>query len=174
MSTAEAKIQLLRSYLSGDDIPYGAILVIYPPEEELTFRSGYEEIIRELQARIVPFSVLDFRTTVFDALANRKLLDRAFKLDAKGDLGARKSLSTIVQKEVLERIRTAAEDSPNSILLCKNTGALFPWVSFSSLLKAIEGKTENPLIIPFPGTESGPSLHFLAAKDGYDYRAMRV
>jgi len=174
MSTALAKLQLLRSYLSGAEIPRGAMLVIYPPEEELAFRSGYEEIIQELQARDVPIGVLDFRTAVFDALENRKLLDRAFKLDAKGDPGARKSLATIVQKEVLDRIRYAAKDTPDSILLCKNTGALFPWVSFSSLLKAIEGDTENPLIIPFPGTESGPSLHFLAAKDGYDYRAMRI
>ena len=174
MSVFAKKLELLRSYLFAKDVPSGAALVIYPPEEELAFRAGYEEVLQELGARGIPIVVLDFRTLVFEALEERNLLERAFKLDAKGDANARKSLATIVQREVLGRIQRTAQESPGAVLLCKNTAALFPWISFSSILKTIEGRIDNPLIIPFPGIESGPSLHFMGVQNGYDYRAMRI
>jgi hypothetical protein len=148
--------------------------VIYPPEEELSFREGYDEVILELEAQGASTIVLDFRTLVFDALNERNLLEKVFKLDAEGSPDARRSLASLVQKEAFARIQKAAKENSHSILLCKHTAALFPWISYSALLEAIEGKFTNTLVIPFPGIENGPALHFLGVKDGYNYRAARI
>jgi len=174
MSIASEKLNLLRGQLFRSDPPSGALLVVYPPEEELSFRDGYEEFIQELQARENKVIVLDFRTLVFNALQARNLLKKVLMLDAQDNPDTRKSLVSMVQKETEARILQAAEESPDAILVCKQTASLFPWVSFSEVLKAVEGEIQNTLVIPFPGTESGPSLHFLAAKNGYDYRATRI
>lgn len=174
MTLVSNKLNLLRSQLLTGAHAGGALLVIYPPEEELSFRDGYEEVIRELEAQGASILVLDFRTMVFDTLKERNLLEKAFKLDAEGSPDARRSLASLVQKEALARIQQAAKENPNAILLCKRTAALFPWISYSALLEAIEGKITNTLVIPFPGIENGPALHFLRVKDGYNYRAARI
>ncbi|GAP09968.1 hypothetical protein BECAL_01122 [Bellilinea caldifistulae] len=174
MSLINDKLNLLRSQLLTGAHAGGALLVIYPPEEELSFRAGYEEVIQELKAQGVQIAVLDFRTLVFDSLKERNLLERAFKLDAEGSPDARRSLASLVQREAVAKIQQAAKGNPNVILLCKHTAALFPWISYSALLEAIEGKITNTLVIPFPGTENGPALHFLGVKDGYNYRAARI
>ena len=174
MTTAAKKLDLLRGQLLAQDRPRGALLVIYPPDEELAFRPGYEEVIQELQAHGVPYAVLDLRTLVYEVLEARNLLERAFALDAQGDRDARQNLAGMVQRALAARVLSAANDSPEAVLLCRHTASLFPWVSYSSLLEAIEGKIDNTLVIPFPGTESGPVLHFLGLKDGYNYRAARV
>lgn len=174
MSLVNDKLNLLRSHLLTGAHTGGALLVIYPPEEELTFREGYEEVIQELEAQGTSIYVLDLRTLVFEALEERNLLEKAFKLDAEGSPDARRSLASLVQRESLARIRRAAEENPHAILLCKHCAALFPWISYSALLEAIEGKITNTLVIPFPGIENGPALHFLGVKDGYNYRAARI
>ena len=174
MNLINDKLNLLRSQLLTRAHAGGALLVIYPPEEELSFREGYEEVIQELQAQGVEIAVLDFRTLVFDSLNERDLLEKAFKLDAEGSPDARRSLASLVQREALVRIQQAAQANPQAILLCKHPAALFPWISYSALLEAIKGKVTNTLVIPFPGTESGPALHFLGVKDGYNYRAARI
>lgn len=174
MSLINDKLNLLRSRLLTGAHAGGALLVIYPPEEELSFREGYEEVIQELQAQGVQIAVLDFRTLVFDSLKERNILEKAFQLDAEGAPDARRSLASLVQREALAKIQQAAKENPNAILLCKHTAALFPWISYSALLEAIEGKITNTLVIPFPGTEDGPALHFLGVKDGYNYRAARI
>ena len=174
MSLINDKLNLLRSQLLTGAHAGGALLVIYPPEEELSFREGYEEVIQELQVQGFEIAVLDFRTLVFDSLKDRNLLEKAFKLDAEGSPDARRSLARLVQREALANIRRAVEEHPHAILLCKHTAALFPWISYSALLEAIEGKITNTLVIPFPGTENGPALHFLGVKDGYNYRAARI
>lgn len=174
MSLINDKLNLLRSRLLTGAHAGGALLVIYPPEEELSFREGYEEVIQELQAQGVQIAVLDFQTLVFDSLKERNILEKAFQLDAEGAPDARRSLASLVQREALAKIQQAAKENPNAILLCKHTAALFPWISYSALLEAIEGKITNTLVIPFPGTEDGPALHFLGVKDGYNYRAARI
>lgn len=174
MSLINDKLNLLRSQVLTGAHTGGALLVIYPPEEELSYREGYDEVILELEARGASTVVLNFRTLVFEALKERNLLEKAFKLDAEGSPDARRSLASLVQKEAFSRIQQAAKENPNSTLLCKHTAALFPWISYSALLETIEGKITNTLVIPFPGTENGPALHFLGVKDGYNYRAARI
>jgi hypothetical protein len=50
MSIASEKLEALRAELLSDQRKGGALLVIYPPEEELTFRAGYGDVIQELRS----------------------------------------------------------------------------------------------------------------------------
>jgi hypothetical protein len=174
MSGSIEKLKLLRGYLLADEYPSGAYLLVYPPEEELAFRAGYQETIQEIQARNIPHCIIDLRTLVFDVLESRNLLEKAFTMDAGGSQDIHRSLAHIVQNELLKKIQTAATEYPDAILFCQSTAALFPWVSYAELLGAVENKLDQFLVIPFPGKENGPVLHFLGVKDGYNYRAGRI
>jgi len=174
MSVSSEKLKILREKLLDPGCRGGALLVVYPPEEELNFRSKYKELIQELKAHGVAVQVLDFRTLVFDVLEKKKLLEKAFKLDAANSRDAWQNLARMVQRETARRVHEAAEQAPDAILCCAYTASLHPWISFSALLEEIEGTVSNTLVIPFPGTENGPALHFLGVRDGYNYRAARI
>lgn len=173
MST-ESKLDELRSRLLLPLRPQGALLVVYPPEDELKFAGDYSDIINEVQARGIPVCSIDLRTLLFDVLEERGLLEQAFVLDADNSRDLRQNLAGIVQREALSRVRSAAMQHPDAVLFCTHTASLYPWVSYSDLLGEVESVFLNTLVIPFPGSENGPELHFLGAKDGYNYRAARV
>lgn len=174
MSEVEEKLQALRATLFSKERKGGALLVVYSPADEREFRRKYDEVIQELGVRNIPLEVVDFRLLVFEALEAKGLLERVIKLDAQGSKDAAKSLASLTQREAETRVLGAAKRSPEAIILCKNTAALFPWMSYSALLESVENVVKNTLVIPFPGTETGPALHFLGVKDGYNYRAARI
>lgn len=174
MPTVDDKLQALRTALFSPQRKGGALLVVYPPGDEREFTRKYDEVIRELAVRKIETEVVDFRLLVFEALEARGLLEKAFRLDAEGDRGAAQTLARITQKEAEARTLETAERSPQAVVLCRNTAALFPWMSYSALLETVENIVKNTLVIPFPGTETGPALHFLGVKDGYNYRAARI
>jgi hypothetical protein len=174
MSIASEKLKALRADLLSDQRKGGALLVVYPPEEELAFRAGYEDIIQELESNDIETDVLDFRTLVLDALEQRDLLQRAFWLDAKGSRDVHQNLAGMVQRETLRHVCEAAQRSPRAVLCCSRTVSLYPWISYSALLEDVEHRVANKLVIPFPGTQDGPALRFLGAKDGFNYRAARI
>lgn len=173
-NVVEDKLQALRSRLLSDQRKGGVLLVVYPPESELDFRSGYQEVLKEVEAKEMETRVLDFRTFVFEVLERKNLLEKAFELDAKRSRDASRNLANMIQREVLTGIQVASQQVPEAILFCMHTGALFPWVSFSAILEETENKIFNTLVIPFPGIENGPALHFFGVKDGYNYRASRI
>lgn len=174
MSIASQKLQALRARLLSEELPQGALLVVYPPEEELEFRVGYEELIRELQAGGVKAKVLDFRTLLFEVLEAKGLLEKAFQLDASNSRDLRQNLAGMVQREALRHVCAAAKEAPDAILLCAHTAALYPWISYATLTLEIENKVANTLVIPFPGRENGPELKFFGLRNGYNYRAARI
>ena len=59
MSISREKLDALRVRLVEDQHSHGAILVVYPPEEELDFRDGYLDLIRELRAHSVDLLEID-------------------------------------------------------------------------------------------------------------------
>lgn len=178
MSIVTDKLHALRQRLLTPNHKGGAVLVVYPPELELDFRTGYAEVMSEVQAGGLPLHCLDFRTIVFDTLHKRGLLEKTFRQDVSDKpnerASLRQSLASLLQREVLGQLQAAATAHPNAILFCANTAALYPWVSYSALLESIENAITNPLVLPFPGREDGPALHFLGTKDGYNYRATRI
>ena len=174
MPTVDEKLQALRTALFLPQRKGGALLLVYPPADEREFRRKYDEVIQEVAVRNISTEIVDFRLLVFDALDARGLRDKVFALDAKGSRDAANSLASLTQKEAEAQVLAASERLPEAIILCKNTAALFPWMSYSALLETVENVVKNTLVIPFPGTESGPALHFLGVKDGYNYRAARI
>jgi len=174
MSIVDDKLQALRTALFSRQRKGGAILLIYPPADEREFRRKYDEVIQELDVRRVPTEVVNLRLLVFEALEEKGLLERVLKLDAEGSADAARSLANLTQREAERRVLTVAERSPEAVIMCTHTAALFPWISYSALLDAVENVVQNTLVVPFPGTESGPALHFLGVKDGYNYRAARI
>ncbi|MFC2108255.1 BREX protein BrxB domain-containing protein [Candidatus Bipolaricaulota bacterium] len=174
MTELSTKLAILRERVLSHRNHEGALLIVYDPADELTFREDYAEIIQEAKARGVPVAEVDLRMLPFDVLARRDLLERAFLLDAKASRDAHQSLARMVQEGTKDRIAEVSHDHPDDIIFCHATAALFPWISYSSLLESIEATVPNTLILPFPGDESGSALHFLSAKDGYNYRATRI
>lgn len=174
MSAVSKKLELLREHLHSPVSKGGALLVVYPAEEELFFISGLDDILKELRAKSIPVRTIDLRTLVFEALEERNLLQKAFQLDAANSRDLRQNLAGIVQKEAVSRVMAASQESPEAILCLLHTASLFPWISYSSLLEEVETKISNLLIVPFPGAESGPELHFMGVRDGYNYRAARI
>jgi hypothetical protein len=174
MSQVEQKIRSLRDRLMTSDLKGGALLVVYPPEEERDWQAAYAQLLQELGVHRVDTIILDFRTLVFELLSARGLLDRAFQLDAEGSRDAQRNLAGMVHREVVRRLRDAAAQNPRAVLCCQYTAALYPWISYSSVLEKIEGTVANAVVIPFPGSAQGPALHFLNQKDGYNYRAARI
>ena len=174
MSITEHKIDALRHRVLTPERKGGALLVVYPPEEELQFRSACTDLLKEFAAKGIPVSILDFRPWVFELLESKKLLEKAFQLDAAGSRDLHQNIAGIVQRETVRRLISRAEEKPEAIIWCTHTAALYPWISYSALLEEIENVIRNTVVIPFPGSETGPALHFLGAKDGYNYRAARI
>ena len=174
MNGLATKLEALRERVLLGSNQDGALLVLYDPSDELAFRQGYGEIIQEAKARKGAPVEVDFRTLPFDALDQRGLLEKAFVLDAQCSRDAHQSLARMVQEAARRRIEEASHENPNAVICCHSTASLFPWVSYSSLLESLESSVTNTLILPFPGEESGSALHFLSAKDGYNYRASRI
>jgi len=174
MSQVGQKIRTLRERLMTPERKGGALLVVYPPEEERDWQVAYTQVLQELAAHHVDTIVVDLRTLLFELLHSKGLLERAFRLDAGNSRDAQRNLADMVHREAVRRLREAATQNPGAILCCRHTAALYPWISYSRVLEETESAIPNTLVIPFPGTAQGPALHFLDQKDGYNYRAARI
>ncbi len=170
----DAKFAELRARLIKPGCHQGALLAIYPPEDEHAFRRQYALLTKELAAKGVPHVCLPLRRLAFEHLERRGLLEKTFRLEFGDPAGQRQSLAGMLHRELVARLRSTAEAHPGAIVLLQQTAALYPWVSYSAVLEEIETDIDNAVVVPFPGTEDGPLLHFLGAKDGYNYRATRV
>ena len=174
MTSLEEKLQRLRDRLGTVGAATGPLLVVYPPESELDFSSGYGEVLKERRARRQPMEELDLRPFVFDLLDSRRLLDKTFALDVEGGSRLHGDLANMIHKELVRRLIGLGDNDPAAVIFLRDTSALFPWVSYSGIIEEVESVINNTIVIPFPGTERGPELHFMGAKDGYNYRAARI
>ncbi len=174
MTSLEEKLQRLRDRLDSEGAESGPLLVVYPPKSELDFSSGYSEVVKERRARRRPMEELDLRPFVFELLNSRRLLDQTFVLDVEGGPHLHRNLASMIHGELVRRLIKLGEKDPAVVIFLRDTSALFPWVSYSGIIEEVEAVIKNTIVIPFPGTERGPELHFMGAKDGYNYRAARI
>jgi hypothetical protein len=170
----DAKFAELRVRLIDPGDHRGALLIVYDPAEEHAFRRRYELFARELSAKRIDHVLLPLNRLPFEALEQRGLLEKAFRLEFSDPLGMRQSLASLLHREVIRVIRGAAEKHAECPILLQRTASLFPWVSYSAVLSELENELSNALVVPFPGSEHGPLLRFLGEKDGYNYRATRI
>jgi hypothetical protein len=173
--TVNEKIDQLRQHIRVRGASGGAVLVVYPPEEELDFRQQYEVLIREWRAADMECVSLDLAPLPLKVLEAHRKLEKLFKLDAdprKG--GLQQDIASLVEPALIELVLGTAREHPSALLCLQRTAALYPWASVSHLLERCENAVMNTIVVPFPGDERGPELHFLGAKDGYNYRAARI
>lgn len=170
----DAKFAELRARLIDPGGHRGALLFVYDPSEEHTFRKRYELLKKELAAKKVDHVPLPLTRLPFDVLSQRGLLEKAFRLEFTDPAGLRQNLSGLFHRELVGRIRHEADARSGCAILLERTAALFPWVSYSAIFDEIENDVVNAVVVPFPGFEEGPMLHFLGEKDGYNYRATRI
>lgn len=173
MSVTE-KIEQLRRFVQGGGPRAGAVLVVYSPDEELDFRQRYSVLIREWRAANIACVEFDLASLPFEVMKEHVSLEKLFKLDVDPRKQLQQDIATLVEPELVERVSQLAQAHPDGVICLRRPAALYPWVSYSYLLERCENEVANTIIIPFPGDEQGPELHFLGAKDGYNYRAARL
>jgi hypothetical protein len=82
-----------------------------------------------------------------------------------------------IAKDIIEEIDRFVEENPveadRTVIFIRRTGALYPFLRSSALLKHLDGKTRNlPVVLFYPGQRHGDkSLKFMGQLEGSrDYR----
>lgn len=151
-----------------------ALLLVYSPDDEAAYRCAEEAFLVGLEAREVPHAVVDLRTMPFDVLDRKGLLSQAPKLDAAQPGRFRRDLAGRLEKELIGGLQEAARTLGSGLLILRNTAAVFPWVSFANVLRHLSTDLGTWILVPFPGTGTASTLHFMGRRDGFDYMARRV
>ena len=152
----------------------------YPPEEELRVREHIAFLLTHAPKqrpglRLSHINLLDF---VVDYLEDRKLLDKAFKMQReKGDAYTLKKLEPILHPDKLKsRFAETVQPEEHDLVLVSGVGSVFPLLRAHSLLNNLHpvmGST--PLIMFYPGNYDGKSLRlFNKLKSRNYYRAFRL
>ena len=149
-----------------------ALLFVYEPELEADFRRGVENLRRSLELQGVPHEVLDLTTLPYEVLGS--LLDKSFEFDAVRPKVFRSDLARRLEPRLVDLIVERSRALGRGLLILQHTAALFPWVSYAAVLKALPTGLPSYILIPFPGTDTGASLHFMGKRNGFDYLARRV
>lgn len=151
-----------------------AMLLVYEPARERELRAALDHLATALSAAGIPHACVDLSKLPFQVMADRDLLPQACELDAMRPSAFRSDLSRRLEEAVLSLMAAQAEQLGPGVVVLTRTSALYPWVSFASVLKRIPAGTRTRFLVPFPGTETGSSLHFLGRRNGFDYLARRV
>ena len=152
----------------------------YPPEEELRIREQIAFLLAHAPKkrpglRLIHINLLDF---VVDYLDDRKLLDKAFKMQReKGDADTLRKLEPLLHPDKLkDRFAEKAKPEDHDLVLVSGVGSVFPLLRAHSLLNNLHpvmGST--PLIMFYPGSYDGKSLRlFNKLKSRNYYRAFRL
>jgi hypothetical protein len=152
----------------------------YPPEEELRVREHIAFLLTHApkqrpSLRLIHVNLLDF---VVDYLEDRKLLDKAFKMQReKGDAHTLKKLEPLLHPDKLKsRFAETVRPEEHDLVLVSGAGSVFPLLRAHSLLNNLHpvmGST--PLIMFYPGNYDGKSLRlFNKLKSRNYYRAFRL
>jgi len=151
-----------------------ALLLVYEPELEHDFRKALDAFQQTLDVRDIPFLGLDLRTAPYQVLAERDLLDKSYHLEATRPKAFQTDLARRLQPPLVQRIADRSQELGRGVLILRHTAAVFPWVSFATVLKALPAGLPSHILVPFPGTDTGASLHFMGRRNGFDYLARRV
>ncbi len=150
------------------------LLLVYPPDDEHDLRKRLEQFISSLALNEMPSEVFDLALLPFEILDERGLLDKAFALEVKDPQAFRTDMAGRLEPRLIEEISRRSEALGEGLLILSRPAALFPWISFSNVLKQLPSGLPSHILLPFPGTESSASLHFLGRRNGFDYLARRV
>ncbi len=159
---------------SGATAPDRVLLMTYEPELEPDFRLALGECLRALSVRGIANAVVDLRLLPYEVLDDKGLLNKAFELQARQPDRFQQDLARRLEPVVVSRIVQQASALGPGLIVLGHSAALFPWVSYSSVMKLLPSGLPSLILVPFPGTEEGASLHFMGRRNGFDYMARRV
>jgi len=167
-------LEMTLDVTSGVTVPDRALLMVYEPELEQDFRQALGECLQTLSLRGIPNAVVDLRLLPYEVLEARGLLAKSFELQAKQPDRFQQDLARRMEPAVVSRVVERSESLGPGLLVLGHTAALFPWVSYSSVMKLLPPGLPSLILVPFAGTEEGASLHFMGRRNGFDYMARRV
>jgi hypothetical protein len=153
----------------------------YPPEQEMAMRTWLQTVIEPGLCKHRPtlrFETLNLFQFVIELLQERKLLDKALDMQAhKGDAAVLTALRSVLKEDRLaERMTRQLDVTHLDLLIVTGVGAAYPLLRTHTLLSALHPHMRHtPLLMLYPGTYDGQSLHlFNALSDDHYYRAFRL
>lgn len=175
MERFDAVLQMVASTASGPpSSPDRALLMVYEPDQEQDFRTALSDFLTALTVRRLPSDVADLRQLPYQVLETKGLLPKSFELQARQPDRFRQDLARRLEPAVVELICERSRALGSGLLVLRDTTALFPWVSYSSVMKQLPSDLPSMVLVPFPGTETGSQLRFVGRRNGFDYLARRV
>lgn len=161
------------------------IVLTYPPEKELEVDREIRNLIEKLEYHDQTVEAIDMRDLVFSILEDDGILDGVIdqeRRDRERLLEGLKSslLDGSEMGKLTSRIVERADGADTVVIY--RTGILYPFASGSTLMGQLEGTTPTytdedgneqdvPIVLCYPATVEGNTLHFLDESDGTYYRA---
>lgn len=155
------------------------ILFTYPPEKELTADEEIRGFIDKLEFNGQMVEAIDLRSTVFEILEERQILDDVIEVERSDRDHLREGLkSSLIDSSsgmgaLASRIATAAENDTTDVVVVYRMGILYPFASASTLMAQLEGgiPIDTPIVFCYPATVEDNTLRFLDEREGTYYRA---
>jgi len=172
---------------------YRFAIVPYPPRDEYKLRSHVQSLVSELTAsgwvvltislqKLLVERVKKLGPDILDRMIERERLTAANSSERGMNYLTEKICKEIegpdgiaadVCREVKDFVDANPDKAERTLVIVGRAGALYPFFRTSSLLKHIDGRTENvPVVLLYPGdrrSETGLSFMGVVNPDG-DYR----
>lgn len=150
-----------------------SILMIYPPEKELEFRTYLTDIfIPQLNAKKIPFQALDLTGFLFENL-DEEAAEELKEDEFEDYRWMKQGLSQRTERSLIKCISELAEIVSGGVVMVYATVALFPLIRFGEILRGMRDLNAR-IVIAFPGEERGGKLHFMNQPDGGNYLAIKI
>jgi hypothetical protein len=158
------------------------IVYTYPPEEEIAVDEEIRSFIENLRYNGQNVEAIDLRELVFSLLEDESILDAVIDQERRDRTqlldGLKSSLldGSSGPGKLASRILKRAKGADTVVLY--RMGILYPFASGSTLMGQLEGRVPTdedgndiPIVLCYPATTDGNTLHFLNESDGTYYRA---
>jgi hypothetical protein len=172
---------------------YRFAIVPYPPRDEYKLRTKVQSLVSELTANGWVVLTLSLQKLLLDRIRRLgpDIIDRMVKMERRtAGISAEKGLNYLSQKicnetdgpdgiaaDVCREIREFVDAHPDkaerTLVIVGRAGSLYPFFRTSSLLKHIDGRTQNvPVVLLYPGDRRGDTgLSFMGVVNpDSDYR----
>lgn len=158
-----------------DGIPF--VTVCYPPEEERTAIKEFTYLSQGFKAKGILSEVISMKEVLKDALVelgvtNEDEENSVVKFERSTNREELKDdLSRYLPEQVSETIlRKLKDKSKNFVAVLIRTGALYPFVTTSSIRAKLENTVKCVVIIAYPANNIGEMLNDSSFKLGGYYR----
>lgn len=170
--------ELLANEGLGNEI--GFYIFDYPPEKELQVREFMGTVQDQIHKRMPSISLnhINLFELLIEYLKERKLLDRAFKLQRdKGNEELVKALKgPLHEQKIAQYFVEKAKPEEHDLILMSGIGNSWPILRSHTLLNSLHPLINNtPLVVFYPGKFDGQGLRlFERIKESNYYRAFQL